>query len=75
MTTTTTAHRYDAATALTQLSLMTLDTYAHAFDELDPDERLNAEAQIGRARRCEDVPVSYLADEPAAGANETPAKR
>jgi integrase len=29
---------------------MTLDTYAHVFDEFDPDERISAEERIERAR-------------------------
>jgi integrase len=29
---------------------MTLDTYAHVFDEFDPDERISAEDRIERAR-------------------------
>jgi integrase len=31
---------------------MTLDTYAHVFDEFDPDERISAEDRIERAREA-----------------------
>jgi len=39
---------------------MALEVYGHVFDELDPSERVSAEAQI-RSARDELVPVSYLA--------------
>lgn len=43
---------------------MTLEVYGHVFDELDPAERVSAEAQIRRARD-ELVPVSYPRTEAA----------
>jgi hypothetical protein len=51
---------------------MTLETYAHVFDEFGPEDRLPAEEQIRRARGG-DVPVLYLtpdsetAEQPAFG--------
>jgi hypothetical protein len=32
---------------------MTLDVYAHVFDEFDPAERVSAEAEIQRARESD----------------------
>ena len=39
---------------------MSLDTYAHVFDEFDPDERISAEERIERARAAVDAVSNQL---------------